>query len=166
MENTEKPGGVVTIHDKSDLPDNQESQKQHASVMNIEATVDATPQELQNKRKIVAFEVAVLRIPAVLTPASQIVLQCLFSVFAKNQSIGEGLVGDIIWGFSQPTEGIPGGIPPELTTQGLTQLNKLGFVKFQAKDNTYIDFNSDKITGAIVRYQNKLKDLIYEDTSS
>ena len=123
------------------------------SVMTMEAVVDATPQELS---KLKDFHALTKAIPTTVTAQGQIVLQALFACFDKKQSTEEGLIGDLIWGFDK------GGIPKQCTIDGLKSLAKEGFIKFQAKDNTFVTFESDKITGAWVRYQPKLMELIYE----
>lgn len=124
-----------------------------ASVMTLEATVDVKQQELKLIRSFFAMS---NNIPPMLPPEGQMTLQALFSCFDQQKTVKEGLIGDLIWGFGEC------GLPPELTLNGLTQLYKMGYIKFQAPDNTFIDVNSDQIGKAWVRYQKKLLDLVYE----
>lgn len=126
------------------------------SVMNLEVTVDScAPQPLRVLRP---FESMVLRIPQGLPSQATIVLQLLFSCFEKAQVVSEGLIGDMLWGFAQLAQPIP----PELTLTGLRQLERRGFLKFQAKDNEYISLDSDQASSAWIRYQPKLLELVYD----
>ena len=122
------------------------------SVMTMEATVDVKQQEL---KKLRPFQIAIMAIPQTLRPESQIVLQALLSCFEEKQSIEEGLIGDLVWGFGQC------GIPPECTLVGLKELHRHGYVKFQAPDNSWIDIDSDQIGCAWIRYTAKLLDMAY-----
>ena len=45
---------------------------------------------------------------------------------------------------------------------GLQQLENLGYLKFQAKDGSYVSAESDKIFSAWVRYTPKLMEMVYE----
>lgn len=130
--------------------------KRPASVMTLEATVDVKPQEL---RRLRSFFAASLLIPGHLSGEAQIVLRALFDCFTKQKEVKEGLIGDLMWGFAQ---GHPA-VPEALTVAGLRHLERAGYVRFQAKDNSFVSFESDKIAGAWVRYQNKLLSMIYED---
>lgn len=124
-----------------------------ASVMTMEVTVDVKKQELKQVRE---FSAMVNRVPVTLIPEAQIVLQALFDCFSRAGSVEEGIVADLGWGFSQC------GIPPQCTAVGLKELEKQGYIKFQAPDNVFIDCLSDKIDEAWVRYQKKLLDMVYE----
>lgn len=123
------------------------------SVMTLEAEIDATPQLLKVVRP---YSVASKEIPGLLPPEAQVVMHSLFACFDRQKSVQEGLVGDVIWGFAQA------GIPPELTHVGLGHLEKAGYIKFQAPDNTIVELNSDQSGKAWIRYQQKILDLIYE----
>lgn len=127
-----------------------------ATVMNLEATVEGpVKQELRTLRP---FSAACLRIPPKVSNETQIVMQALFDCFERAGAVEEGLIGDLLWGFQQC------GIAPDLTIRGLQDMSKYGYVKFQAKDNSFVDFSSDAITGAFVRYQPPLLDMVYEET--
>lgn len=82
------------------------------------------------------------------------VLAMLMSCFARQGHIREGLIGDMIWGYQQV------GYPPQRTVTGLSGLEKLGYVKFQAPDNTFVSIDSDKAGKAWIRYQPKLLQLL------
>ena len=122
------------------------------SSMTMEAVVDATPQPLKQLRPFIQ---AVSAIPALLPAEAQIVLQNLLSCFEKQGNVSEGLIGDILFGFNACN------IPSECTYVGLKQLSDAGYIKFQAKDGTFVPLESDQATGAFVRYQKKLLDLVY-----
>ena len=122
----------------------------------VTVTVDAKRQELRKLRQFTAMFGAV---PSVLPPAAQFVLTNLMSCFNKSQNVSEGLIGDILFGFEAS------GIPTEQTLQGLHQLERAGFVRFQAKDGTYVDISSDLIGSAFVRYQPLLLDLVFSSDS-
>jgi hypothetical protein len=93
-----------------------------------------------------------------MTPEAQIVMHALFECFGRQQVVQEGLIGDLMWGFAQT------GIPDKATWIGLCDLHKLGYVKFQAPDNTFVSADSDLIGKAWVRYQPKLLEMVYEPT--
>lgn len=123
--------------------------------MAIEATVENNPQPL---RKLRSYFASQLLIPNHLKLEAQIVLRALFDCFDKHKVVNEGLIGDLVWGFEQVT-------PPitrQCTVIGLIDLERGGFIKFQAPDNSYVTFESDLITKAWVRYQPKLLDMVYE----
>lgn len=123
--------------------------------LTMEATVEVSPQPL---RKLRPFAKAISSIPKLLSPEAQLVLHAMLSCFEKQGNISEGLIGDLMWGFAQC------GIPPECTYAGLKQLCKEGYLKFQGKDNSWIDIESDKAEDAFVRYNPKLLELAYEDS--
>jgi hypothetical protein len=123
-----------------------------SSSMTMEATVDVKPQPLLKLRP---FILAVKAIPATLPPEAQIVLQNLLSCFEKQKNVSEGLIGDVMFGFNTC------GIPPQCTYEGLRQLAKEGYLKFQAKDNSWVNIESEAADGAFVRYQKKLLDMVY-----
>jgi hypothetical protein len=127
------------------------------SVMSLEATVDVKPQEL---KKIKPFTALRLSAPVGLKFEAQLVLDTLFACFSKQGHVQEGLIGDLVWGFAQADSDIP--LPPALTVAGLAELEKLGYIKFQAKDNSWTNMQNDNIETAWVRYQSKLLDLVYE----
>lgn len=124
----------------------------------MEAVVENKPQEL---RKLRSFFASSLLIPGNISTQAQIVLRALFDCFEKQGAVKEGLIGDMIWGFEQNTPPIP----QNLTTDGLQELARHGYVKFQAKDGSFVGFESDKITGAWIRYQPKLLEMVYEDSA-
>ena len=129
------------------------------SVMKMEAVVDATPQPL---RRIRPYALSQVHIPNDISAEAQIVLHNLLMCFDKQKGIQEGLIGDLLWGFAQ------GGIPENCTAVGLRDLEKVGFVKFQAPDNTYVKISDDSATKAWVRYQPKLLKIacLSEDTDA
>jgi len=133
------------------------------TAFSFEVTVDTTPQAL---RKIRPYHHMKLDIPSLLPLEGQVVMMTLFLCFSKAGGVSEGLIGDLLWGFEQPTvderTGKPRIIPRQVTWEGLRQLESYGYVRFQAKDNSYINLESDAITSAFVRYEPKLLSLIYE----
>lgn len=132
-----------------------EGAKPAPSVMNLDVVVDNKPQPL---RKLRSYFAASLLIPGDLPAQGQLVLKLLFDCFQKQETVQEGLVGDVLWGFQQGTPSIP----PKLSIDGLRALELAGYVRFQAKDGSWTDFGSDKITGAFVRYQPKLLAMVWE----
>lgn len=120
-------------------------------VANVTGTVDGKMQPLRGIRP--AFRVPRI-IPPELNYEGGSVLALLFKVFERQQYVNEGLIGDIIYGFSAC------GIPTEMTVQGLDDLNRKGYLKFQAKDNTYVSIYDDQAGGAWVRYQPKLLNML------
>lgn len=116
------------------------------------SVVEVVPQKL---RKIKPCRIAVLSLPANLSNNTRTIMASLFGIFEDKKSVEEGLVGDMIWGFKQ------GGIPPEATYTALGEMEKFGYVKFQAPDNTFVTLNSDRIGSAWIKYQPKLLDMIY-----
>ena len=124
-----------------------------ASVMTLEAQVENNPQPLL---KIRPYYETSKEVPGALAPEAQLVLHALLSCFEKQKDVQEGLIGDLVWGFEQA------GIPKEASVIGLDRLAVAGYVKFQAPDNTFIDFSADAISKAWVRYQPKLLDMVYE----
>lgn len=140
---------------KNYKPELPAESKNMRNMVHLEVTgVDATPQPL---RKLRTYTGMVQNIPALVSTEAKIVLIELFQCFEKAGVVSEGLIGDIIWGFAQ----VSPPIPSALTIAGLRHLECSGYVRFQAKDGSYIDFSSDKIEGAFVRYQPKLLDLVY-----
>ena len=125
-----------------------------ASVMTLEVTVENKPQEL---RKIRSSLSAVAQIPVFsMSPHALFVLQGLLVCFQQAGNVQEGLIGDILWGFAQCE------VNPGDTLKGLQELSRLDYLKFQAKDNTFVDITDDKATSAWIRYQPKLLGLVYE----
>lgn len=139
-----------------------EGAKQHQSVMTLEATVENTgPQKLKPIRAfsemVHGFESSAAS--ADLPGEGQIVLQNFFDVFEKQQSVKEGLVKDIVFGF---TVNSPAGLDlTKLIVIGLVQLFKKGYIKFRAPDGTLVDNNTDHIMECWVQYEKKLLDLVY-----
>lgn len=123
-------------------------------VGSMEAVVDPTPQKLTPRLR--GFEGSCLRIPGDLSREAQDTLKSLFSCFERQGEVKEGLIGDLIWGFSQI------GIAPEKTIHGLKELEKNGYLRFKAPDGVYVDFTSDKIGKAWVKYSKPLLDMVYE----
>lgn len=123
-----------------------------ASVMTTEVTIENNPQPL---RTIKPYTQSQLSIPSMLPSEARIVMHLLFECFANKGEVKEGLIGDILWGFNQS------GAASELTYNGLDQLSKAGYLKFQAPDQTYIDLGSTAAEKAFVRYQPKLLDMVY-----
>ena len=119
----------------------------------IVAEVENNPQSLRLMKPI---DKMINSAPSELSDVGKKTLLNLFRCFVQQGNVSEGLVGDVLWGFGQC------GHEPAETIHGLIDLNRKGYVKFQAKDGTYTDFNSDKIQGAWVRYQKKLTELVYE----
>jgi hypothetical protein len=122
------------------------------------AEIDTTKQLLRRVRPFFALE---LSVPSALPSMAREVIIRLFKCFHKAKRVDEGLIGDLMFGFSQPTIEKPP-LSPESTFEGLKQLKDSGYIEFQAKDGTYIDAASDKITSAWVRYKSKLLELVYE----
>jgi hypothetical protein len=119
----------------------------------IVAEVENKPQSL---RLLKPIDKMISSVPSDLNDVGKKTLLNLFKCFVEQRSVSEGLVGDVLWGFGQC------GLQPEETIHGLINLSKNGYIKFQAKDGTFTDFNSSKIQGAWVRYQKKLTELVYE----
>lgn len=143
--------GKLDTHSDFKVPDGSSLPR---SVLKLDVTVDdATPQPL---KKLRTFPGMVLQIQGSWPNQAQIVLQSVFSCFAKAGHVSEGLVGDLVWGFAQA------GVPAELTVHGLMQLEKLGLVRFQAPDNNYVTLHDTAAEKAWVRYQRPLLELIYE----
>jgi len=128
-----------------------------SNVMTLEATIENKPQPLRTLRP---FSAACLKIPGSLRAEAHIVLQALFSCFEKQKVVREGLIGDLIFGFSVA------GIKPELSVVGLRELEKSGYIRFQAPDNEYVHIDDDKATAAWVRYQSSLLVMVYDDPTN
>jgi hypothetical protein len=127
------------------------------SVMNLEVEVDATPQKLG--RKLRDFSSYCLNIPAMMSPESQIFMQLLMSVFEKKGEVREGLLKDIVFGFSAA------GIPPALSMKGAIDCFKQGYLEFRTPGNFVITRNNEIPTNLIdcfVIYTDKLLDMTYE----
>lgn len=130
-----------------------EDAKPVSSVMTLEATVDAKPQEL---KKIRPYFESNKDVPSTLTPEGQIVMHALFSCFDQQKTVQEGKLGDLVWGFEQ------GGIPGPATVMGLKCLHKEGYVKFQGPDNGWVsEMTKDNLEHLWVRYTSKLLNLVY-----
>jgi hypothetical protein len=126
---------------------------QDVSAMGMEAVVDPTPQPL---RTIKPFVQAIKSVPTTIPPEAQIVLHALLACFEKQKNIKEGVIKDLIWGFSQS------GIPDGCTALGLKQLDNLGYIKIQAPDMSIIDVSGAGFLDSWVKYQPKLLELVYE----
>lgn len=113
--------------------------------------IDTRPQELKKIKPFLEHQ----PIPGSLSHIGREVLKLIFNCFERKGHVSEGLIGDVMFGFEAA------GVPPELTLAGLKDLQKEGFVDFQAKDGSFITMESDKITSAWVRYKKKLLDLVY-----
>jgi hypothetical protein len=142
----------IKVGDIKVLPSTPPEGSKVVNSMTLEATVEVNPQPLKQIRP---FVLAVSAIPSTLPPEAQITLQNLLSCFEKQKNVSEGLIGDLMWGFAQC------GTPVNCTYEGLKQLAKEGYLKFQAKDNSWVDIESEQADGAWVRYQRKLLDLVY-----
>lgn len=123
-------------------------------VANVTGVVDGKKQLLRDIKPVGANAYTPL-IPVDLDYPGGIVYSLLLKTFMKQGFVKEGLIGDVIFGFEAC------GIPPDLTIQGLANLNKNGYVKFQAKDNTYVSIYDDASGGAWVKYLPKLLNNIY-----
>lgn len=120
----------------------------------VEATVDVKQQELRTVRPYVK---AINNIPPALPEQAQLVLHLLFSCFEKQGRVQEGKLDDMLFGFVDA-----GGFPFELIRDGLTQLQKQGYIRFQSQDNAYLDLSVKNSAFIWVRYEKKLLDLVYE----
>ena len=120
-------------------------------VVNVSGEVDMKMQPLRDVRPVIH---APKVIPGDLDQAGTMVMALLFKVFERQQYIKEGLIGDLLFGFDQC------GVPSDMSIMGLKDLNKKGYIKFQAKDNTYVSIDSDKAGSAWIKYMPKLKSLI------
>jgi len=123
-------------------------------VFGMEATVEVNPQKLL---KIKPCTASVLSLPANMSDNTRTVMSTLLAIFEDKNYMEEGLIGDMLFGFGKA------GIPAACTLAALGEMEKYGFVKFQAPDNTYVSLDSDKIGAAWIRYQQKLKDMVYEE---
>jgi hypothetical protein len=113
----------------------------------------------QELRKLKGYTTMARSIPPLLPDEARLVLHLLFECFEKAGFVAEGLIGDILWGFEQvypPT-------PRALTYAGLKYLETYGYIKCQAKDGAYVSLDSDASSGAFIRYQPKLLELVYEN---
>lgn len=143
---------------ENQLPEEPFNIKENAFVFEVE--VDNKPQLLRHLRPYFLME---LQIPMTLPVEAQIVLKLLFDCFSKHQVVAEGLIGDLMWGFEQVTLPPPlTNIPAGLTLNGLCQLERAGYIKFQAKDGAYLGPGDDQLGGSWVRYQPKLLGMIYD----
>lgn len=122
------------------------------SVMNIEAVIDSTPQELRTMR---TYSAMLKDVPKSLSPEGQIVLHAIFACFDRQGKIEEGKFEDLVWGFEQAD------IPRGCTLIGIKELGKKGYFKFQSPDNAIVDIGSDLIGNAWIKYTPKLMDLVY-----
>lgn len=118
----------------------------------IEAQVENKPQEL---KKIRPFHAMSKSIPMLLKPEAQIVLQALFSCFERQKEVKEGKLEDFVWGFEQ------GGIPGPCTVLGIDALQRAGYIKLQAPDNTFVEMTKDNVKHLWVRYQPNLLAMVY-----
>lgn len=121
----------------------------------LSAEVDMTPQPLRKIRPAYRARAA---INPLLPDIAKIVISLLFDCFERQGNVQEGLIGDVLWGFEQPVNGLP----PEVTFHGLNQLRLFGYLKFQAPDGSFIGPESGMIGKAWVRYEPKLLEMVYE----
>lgn len=136
--------------ERAKLPDDVEIP---ASVSTMNAQVDATPQKLKTLRP---FHTALKQIPSVLPAEAQILMGALFDCFTKQNTIKEGVLKDLIWGFEQ------GGIPRHCTAKGIKQLRDLGYITIKGPDNSRVAVEADRIEECWMCYEKKMLDLIYE----
>jgi hypothetical protein len=122
------------------------------------AEIDMTKQELNTVKP---FRVLVLSLPSGLQTMAREVLVRLFRCFAKAGEVSEGLIGDMMAGFAEPTlEERP--MTPDETWSGLRQLRTAGYLTFQTPDGMFVDEHNSRIGSSWVRYTPKLLDLVYE----
>lgn len=122
------------------------------------AEIDMTKQEL---KVVKPFKILVLSLPSGLLDQAQWVLIRLFRCFAKAGEVSEGLIGDMMAGFAEPTlEERP--LTPDETWSGLRQLRAAGYLQFQTPDGAFVDEHNSRIGSSWVRYTPKLLDLVYE----
>jgi hypothetical protein len=122
------------------------------SVMTLQATVEVKPQELKIIRP---YDVIKARIPGSLSSEAQEVLRALFACFEKQNSIKEGIVGDMIWGFEQAC------VAPDHTLKGMLDLCKEGYLKIRAPDSSLVTLYGDRMLECWVSYEPKLLNLVY-----
>lgn len=132
----------------------QEVVKDTKSVMNMEAVVDATPQDLRTMR---TYSAMLKEVPKDIVPEGQIVMHALFACFDKQGKIEEGKFEDLVWGFEQ------GQIPRACTLMGVKDLEKKGYIQFQAPDNAIMEMGADRISESWIKYTPKLMNLVYEN---
>lgn len=128
------------------------------SVMNMEATVDATPQQLDKTLK--GFIGMSQSIPQTLKPEAQIVMQCLFSVFEKNKEVKEGILKDWIFGFAQA------GVPAQCTVAGVDALIRQDYIHLAYDDGMPGNISNPKSIDCWVRYNKKLLNMVGEAGTS
>jgi len=122
------------------------------------AEIDMSKQQLN---KVKPFVILVLSLPSGLPGLAREVLIRLFRCFAKAGEVSEGLIGDMMAGFAEPTmEERP--LTPDETWSGLRQLRADGYLKFQTPDGVFVDEHNSRIGSSWVRYTPKLLDLVYE----
>jgi hypothetical protein len=144
------------IFDSSGIPEDAKPVGMPAFAMYAE--IDMTKQEL---RVVKPFKILVLSLPSGLPDQSQWVLIRLFRCFAKAGEVSEGLIGDMMAGFAEPTlEERP--LTPDETWVGLRQLRAGGYLEFQTPDGVFIDEHNSRIGSSWVRYKPKLLELVYE----
>lgn len=144
------------IFDKNPVPSS--GIKTAAMPFVFHTEIDTTPQLLRLLRP---FYIMHMQMPPALPVMAREVLRRVFRCFGKAGHVSEGLVGDAMWGFAEDTVEEKG-LPPEVTWMGLQQLEQLGYIRFQAKDNSYIDPQSHYIGSAWIRYTPKLLEMVYE----
>lgn len=139
----------------SKLPKNASFTKKRTQKLEVQLLPETrtAPQEL---KKIKSFAGLVASIPSSLQAEAQMVLQALFDCFERSGSIQEGIIEELMWGFEQC------GFPRKLTAHGLVFLEKAGYVKFQTRDGSFVEFVSAKTKDSWIRYQPKLLEMVYE----
>lgn len=122
------------------------------------AEIDMTKQLLNTVKP---FKILVLSLPSGLQAMAREVLIRLFRCFAKAGEVSEGLIGDMMAGFAEPTME-ERSMTPDETWTGLRQLRAAGYLTFQTPDGMLIDEHNSRIGSAWVRYAPKLLELVYE----
>lgn len=139
------------------LPKNASFTKKRTQKLEVQLLPETrtAPQEL---KKIKAFAGLVASIPTSLPAEGQMVLQALFDCFERAGAVQEGIIEELLWGFEQC------GFPRKLTAHGLVFLEKAGYVKFQTRDGSFVEFISARTQDSWIRYQPKLLEMVYEKT--
>ena len=138
---------------KEDLPKEERLGKRTQKLeVDLLPGTRTAPQELKAIRPFFALSAAV---PTTLPPEAQIVMKALFDCFERARSVDEGIIEELLWGFEQC------GIPRKLTGTGLFLLEKHGYVKFQTRDGSFVEFISARTADSWIRYQPKLLEMVY-----
>lgn len=132
------------------------SQRPIQRTQRLEVDIPAGMQLKQTLRHMKPFSKMIDSVPTTLPQEAQVTLRALCDCFEKAHAVKEGIIEDLLWGFEQC------GIPRKLTAKGLDDLEKAGYLFFQAPNNTMITFEAARIHECWVRYQPKLLDMLYE----